>query len=338
MPKAARKGNFSNSRGMRGTAAWCENPGCGAPSRAFRTNSPPDARARTRARTSAGRNGQQRVSGRGGRRGGRAAAPRRVIAASSACSRSRRSCAARMRSSRRARHAATSSSTSRVGVTTGGPPCSCLRASITRLLKSSRCSRTARSEPRASSLSCSFSFSVRRVRAGGPSPVRRSRSILRRIHQSGSCVPVRCVSGLPAPGRLSKSPRRIACCDRVLHIVRALVHARLTGGVRLVGRRAVGLLTALGDQPVDAIPSGLDPGVALFVPLRHASSLGRRCAEVNRSGERRRPGQEEGTAPDSGAAGRVGYATDRAAERGPGPTFEILRRRFGRAQYPSGHY
>ena len=54
-------------------------------------------------------------------------------------------------------------------------------------------------------------YSVRSVSAGGPRPVSRSRSILRRIHQSGSCVAPRPGIGLPAPGEILESPRRIAC-------------------------------------------------------------------------------------------------------------------------------
>ena len=112
---------------------------------------------------------------------------------------------------RRSRHAVTSASTSRVGVTTGGPPSSCRRASTTRRLKSSSASRTSASRRSASRRASSSAFSTRSRSAGGPRPVSCSLSILRRIHQSGSWLSPRPGMGLPAPGRSSNSPRRIAC-------------------------------------------------------------------------------------------------------------------------------
>lgn len=66
---------------------------------------------------------------------------------------------------------------------------------------------------------------------GRPRPVRFSVSILRRIHQSGSwCVPSPS-SGLPAPGRSSKSPRRIATWIAVSMNAALSTAAAIPGGV-----------------------------------------------------------------------------------------------------------
>ena len=66
-----------------------------------------------------------------------------------------------------------------------------------RLIASSRSSRSASSR--------------RTWSAGGRTPVMFSRSTNRLSHQSGSWRPSRSASGLPWPGRSSKSPRSMAC-------------------------------------------------------------------------------------------------------------------------------
>ena len=146
---------------------------------------------------------------------------------SAGASAARASASALCRAARRSRHAATSASTSRVGVTTGGPPSSCRLASMTRLLKSSICSRTSASR---------VSVSRRDVHLGvfdSERERRRSEAvscsvwIFRRIHQSGSCG----------------SPRLqwLACARQIVEVAatdRLLDHDLDVGGTVRRGRSA----------------------------------------------------------------------------------------------------